>query len=184
MKMRRQGQIVNIASIGGKVSIPHLLSYSCAKAAVVAFSNGLRSEVRQFGVAVTTIVPGLMRTGSHVNASFKGDRLAEAAWFGAAASMPFLSLSAEDAAQLTVKAISKRQAEAVLGFPAQLLSTAQEVLPGMTSAILCLSNALLPAGSVDHSSQTGRELDAEHGWFYRFLTRPGRQAGQRLNQPV
>ncbi len=50
MKMRRRGQIVNITSIGGKVSVPHLLSYSCAKAAAVAFSNGLRSEVRKFGI--------------------------------------------------------------------------------------------------------------------------------------
>ena len=86
MKARGQGRIVNVTSIGGKVSVPHLLSYSCAKAAAVAFSNGLRNEVRQFGIEVTTIIPGLMRTGSHVNASFKGNHVAEASWFGTAAS--------------------------------------------------------------------------------------------------
>ena len=61
MKTRGQGRIVNITSIGGKVSVPHLASYSCAKAAAVAFSNGLRNEVRQSGIDVLTIVPGLMR---------------------------------------------------------------------------------------------------------------------------
>ena len=75
MKARGQGRIVNVTSIGGKVSVPHLLSYSCAKAAAVAFSNGLRNEVRQFGIDVTTIIPGLMRTGSHVNAFSRAIKL-------------------------------------------------------------------------------------------------------------
>ncbi len=79
MKARGAGRIVNVTSIGVQGNcMPHLLSYSCAKAAAVAFSNGLRNEVRQFGIDVTTIVPGLMRTGSHVNAHFKGNHVAEA----------------------------------------------------------------------------------------------------------
>jgi short-subunit dehydrogenase len=87
MKNQGEGRIVNVTSIGGKVSVPHLVSYSCAKAAAVAFSNGLRNEVRQFGIEVTTVVPGLMRTGSQLNAAFKGNHAAEAGWFGAAASL-------------------------------------------------------------------------------------------------
>jgi len=47
MKARGPGRIVNVTSIGGKRSVSHLLSYSCAKAAAAAFSNGLRNEVRQ-----------------------------------------------------------------------------------------------------------------------------------------
>ena len=184
MKMRGQGRIVNVTSIGGKVSVPHLLSYSCAKAAAVAFSNGLRNEVRQFGVDVTTIVPGLMRTGSHVNAVFKGQRVAEASWFGAAASMPLLSLSAEHAARLAIRAICAGKSESVLGIPAQVLSSAQTFFPEVTAAVLRISNALLPAGGSDGSKQKGRDLEEWHGSFYRVLTTLGKRAGQRLNQPV
>jgi short-subunit dehydrogenase len=171
MKARGQGRIVNVTSIGGKVTVPHLVSYSCAKAAAVAFSDGLRNEVRQFGVKVTTIVPGLMRTGSHVNASFKGDRVAEAAWFGVAASLPLLSLSAEQAACLAVDAVCTEKSEAILGLPAQILAHARTLMPGLTSEALRLSASLLPAGNdqaVDR--QTGKEVDDRHGVIYRLLT--------------
>ena len=71
------GRIVNITSIGGKVSVPHLIPYGCAKFAAVGFSEGLHAEVKRFGVNVTTVVPGLMRTGSHLNAFFKGKHESE-----------------------------------------------------------------------------------------------------------
>jgi short-subunit dehydrogenase len=184
MRERGQGRIVNVTSIGGKVSVPHLLSYSCAKAAAVAFSNGLGNEVRQFGIEVTTIIPGLMRTGSHVNAQFKGDRAAEASWFGAAASLPLLSLNPERAARLAIKAVCAGKTESVLGAPAQILSRAQTLFPGLTAEVLRLSNTLLPTGSADQSMQTGGELEDQHGSLYRVVTSLGRRAGQKLNQPV
>ena len=184
MKTRGQGRIVNVTSIGGKVSVPHLASYSCAKAAAVALSNGLRSEVRQYGIDVTTVIPGLMRTGSHVNAKFKGEHVAEASWFGAAASLPLLSLNADHAARLAVKAVCAGKTEVVLGVPAQILSRAQTLLPGLTADVLSLSNALLPKGSADHSIRTGRDLEDLHGSLYHLLTTLGKKAGERLNQPV
>lgn len=184
MKNRGHGQIVNITSIGGKVSVPHLLSYSCAKAAAVALSNGLRSEVKKFGIEVTTIVPGLMRTGSHVNALFKGNLAEEAAWFGTAASLPLLSLNAERAARLTVDAICAGKPETILGVPAKILSQAQNLFPGWVSELFRLSNTWLPQGGTDSFPQAGRELEKEHGSLYRLLTTLGRQAGGRLNQPV
>jgi short-subunit dehydrogenase len=72
--MRRQhhGRIVTIASIGGKMSVPHLLPHSTAKFAAVGFSEGLRAELGRGPVTVTTVVPGLMRTGSHLQARFTG----------------------------------------------------------------------------------------------------------------
>ena len=92
MRVRKQGSIVNITSIGGKVSVPHLLPYSCAKFATVAFSEGLRNELAPAGIRVTTIAPGLLRTGSHLNAEFKGNQAAEYAWFAAGAATPFVSI--------------------------------------------------------------------------------------------
>jgi len=89
---RRHGHIVNITSIGAKVSVPHLVPYSSAKYAAAGFSEGLRSELNGTGVLVTTIAPGLMRTGSYNAAEFKGQREAESTWFSLGASLPPMSM--------------------------------------------------------------------------------------------
>jgi NAD(P)-dependent dehydrogenase (short-subunit alcohol dehydrogenase family) len=62
--MRRQGwgRIVNISSIGGKVTFPGGGIYHGTKHAVEAISDALRFEVRGFGVDVVVIEPGLIRT--------------------------------------------------------------------------------------------------------------------------
>lgn len=64
MRARREGRIVNITSIGGKLSVPHLVPYSASKFAFVGWSQGLRAELAKDGIVVTTICPGLMRNGS------------------------------------------------------------------------------------------------------------------------
>src|SRR5262249_50390239 len=77
MRRRGTGRIVNISSIGGKVSVPHLLPYNASKFALVGYSEGLRAELARDGIVVTTVCPGLMRTGSPRHAFFKGRHRAE-----------------------------------------------------------------------------------------------------------
>src|SRR3954451_8123971 len=72
MRHRGFGRIVNISSIGGKVAVPHLGPYSASKFALVGLSDAVRAELDRYGVSVTTVAPGLMRTGSPMNAQFKG----------------------------------------------------------------------------------------------------------------
>ena len=72
MKRRGAGRIVNIASIGGKIAVPHLAPYCASKFALVGLSNAMRGELAKDNIFVTTVCPGLMRTGSHINAIFKG----------------------------------------------------------------------------------------------------------------
>jgi NAD(P)-dependent dehydrogenase (short-subunit alcohol dehydrogenase family) len=105
--MRRQGsgRIVNVASIGGKISVPHLLPYSASKFALVGFSEGLRAEMSREGIVVTTVCPGLMRTGSPRNVIFKGRHRAEYAWFAIADALPGLTMSAERAARKIVERV-------------------------------------------------------------------------------
>src|SRR5262249_29078614 len=103
MKQRRAGRIVNITSIGGKVAVPHLLPYVGSKFALVGLSEGLRAELMKDGILVTTVVPGLMRTGSPRNAFFKGQNEAEYAWFKIGDSIPVLTTSAERAARRIVR---------------------------------------------------------------------------------
>ncbi len=62
--MRRQGagRIVNVSSMGGKISIPGGGYYHATKHAVEAISDTLRFEVRRFGVHVSVIEPGTIKT--------------------------------------------------------------------------------------------------------------------------
>jgi len=183
MRERGYGRIAAITSIGGKVSMPHLLAYSCAKFAAVAFCEGLRAELASSGILVTTIAPGLMRTGSHVNATFKGRQQEEAAWFSAGASMPGVSMSAERAAHQTVVAIRKGTAEKVLSTQASVLSRFHGLMPGITSDLMALANQLLPKPAADSETTIpGIDLVRRQGPILKALTALGREAGRRLNQ--
>src|SRR4029077_20216138 len=92
MRTRGGGRIVNISSIGGKVAVPHLAPYSVSKFALTGFSDAIRAELASDNIHVTTVAPGMMRTGSHVNAKFKGKHDIEFAWFSASAGAPLISL--------------------------------------------------------------------------------------------
>jgi NAD(P)-dependent dehydrogenase (short-subunit alcohol dehydrogenase family) len=63
MRAQRSGTIVNVSSMGGKLTFPGGGLYHATKHAVEAVSDALRFEVRGFGVDVVVIEPGLIRTG-------------------------------------------------------------------------------------------------------------------------
>ena len=140
MKARGEGRIVNIASFGGKVAVPHLLPYCTGKFALVGYSDGLRAEVAKDGIVVTTVCPGLMRTGSHLNAEFKGRHAEEYAWFAFGNGLPLLSMSAESAARQILAACARGDGEAVLGLPAKLAVAAQAIAPNLTADVMALVN--------------------------------------------
>ena len=134
MKARRAGRIVNVASFGGKVAVPHLVPYCVGKFALVGFSTGIRAELARSGVIVTTACPGLMRTGSHVNAEFKGRHEAEYAWFAVGNGMPGFSMSADAAARKILAACARGDAEAVLGLPAKLGVMLNALCPNLVAS--------------------------------------------------
>jgi short-subunit dehydrogenase len=147
MRARGGGRIANIASIGGVVSVPHLLPYSTSKFALVGLSRGMQAALARDGVRVTTVTPGLMRTGSPRNAGFKGDHRREFAWFTLADSLPLLSLGSRRAARRIVRALERGEANLALGWAAKLATLLQGIAPGFTSAAFALVNSLLPKGS-------------------------------------
>jgi len=180
MKARRSGRIINIASIGGKIAIPHLVPYSASKFALVGFSNGLRAELGRFGITVTTICPGLMRTGSHLNAEFKGQHRKEYAWFSFGGSLPGPSMSADHAARKVIAAIERGDAEVVLSLPAKLLVAAQAVAPTLTSDALAVVNALLPeSGGVGAERIRGKH---SRGVLPAFVTTLSDRAAAENNE--
>ena len=146
---RRRGRIANITSIGGKVAVPHLLPYDCAKFAAVGFSEGLGAELAGSGVSVTTIVPGLMRTGSPVHVRYGGRPEAEFAWFTAGDVTPVTAMSATRAAAAIVAALRRRDAEVVLSWQAKLLRVAHALAPATVNRALGLVARALPDAPAD-----------------------------------
>ena len=108
---KRRATIVNISSIGGKFAVPHMLPYSAAKFALTGFSEGLYAEVRGKGIHVTTVCPGLMRTGGEDHANFLGDADAERRWFDFCAKTPGIATTPEHAANRIFDAVAQGRPE-------------------------------------------------------------------------
>ena len=158
--MRRQGggRIVNISSIGGKIGVAHLIPYCASKFALTGLSSALRAELAKEGILVTTVAPGLMRTGSPFNAWFKGRHREEFTWFTVADSIPGLSIDATKAARQIVSACRAGDAQLIVGWPAKFAVVADAIVPSAVARGVALSNRLLP-------SPTGRDGDrARSGW--------------------
>jgi short-subunit dehydrogenase len=144
MRERGGGRIVNISSIGGKVAVPHLAAYSASKFALTGFSDAIRAELRSDNIFVTTVAPGLMRTGSHVNAKFKGRHDAEFAWFSISSGMPLISMKAERAARKILAACRRGRPSLTLTLAARVLISMNALVPNLTGHIMQLVNRFLP----------------------------------------
>ena len=180
MRTRGNGRIVNIASVGGKVSVPHLLSYASAKFAVVGLSEGLHAELAQEGIDVITVAPGLMRTGSQVNAIAKGDKHKEEyTLFALIDTLPGSSISVQRAAKQVVRATKRGDTELIITASAQILSRLHGAFPGLITDILTLSTRFLPKGK-GTARHTGSE--SETPISQSFLTTLGQKASQEYNE--
>jgi NAD(P)-dependent dehydrogenase (short-subunit alcohol dehydrogenase family) len=183
MRARRAGRIVNVTSIGGKIAVPHMLPYGCAKFATVGFSEGLRAELAPDGVRVVTIVPGLMRTGSFQRARFTGRVAEEYRWFSLGAALPVISMDAERAARQIVRAAARGDAERILSLPAQIAARIHGLFPGLTTDALGWVNRLLLPPPDGRARAEGLEIDAAGtASLLRALTRLGRVAARRFNE--
>ncbi len=183
MRERRSGRIGIVTSIGGKLSPPRLLPYATAKFGAVGFTEGLSAELAGTGVTATTLVPGLMRTGSHGQAQFFGDASKQYAWFGPAASLPLLSMDAERAAEKMVDAVLKGKRVALVSALSHLASRAHGVAPNLTVRLNQGLSLLLPKGS---SSETVPGDEARKGLkpdgIVSRLTTLGDRAAARFNE--
>lgn len=151
MLERGSGRIGVVSSVGGVISVPHLLPYSIAKFGAVGLSEGLTAELSGTGVSATTVVPGLMRTGAHLHARFSGDALADYAWFAPAASLPLISISAPRAARRIVSGVLAGRAQVELTPAAWLGRRVHGLAPASTARMLGLASRVLP----NATGQTG-----------------------------
>jgi short-subunit dehydrogenase len=179
--MRRSGagRIVNISSIGGKIAVPHLVPYSASKFALAGLSEGLHAELAKYNIAVTTVYPGLMRTGSPVNAMFKGQRPQEYAWFAISDSLPLASISPERAARQIIRACRYGDSELIITVQAKMAVLARTAAPELFLDTMALINRLLPGPSRTDGDEArpGRESESEAAGPRPPLTAPMYRAG-------
>jgi short-subunit dehydrogenase len=181
MVTRGSGSIANITSIGGKFPAPHLVPYEAAKFAAVGFSEALTVDLAGTGVRVTTVVPGLMRTGSYRNALFKGQHEYEYTWFGLGASLPGITASVPTAVERILNAIRRGDAVAQLDLKTHLATRLHGLMPDSTVTALGLINRLMPGPAPDGDRLLpGRECETPV--TQSFVTALGREAGRRYNQ--
>src|SRR5438067_12281633 len=181
MRQRRTGRIVNISSIGGKISVPHLLPYSVGKFALAGWSEGLRTEVAKENVSVTTVFPGLMRTGSPRNANFKGNPQSEYTWFLLSDSLPFFSVNADRAARQIVGACERGQAELIISLPATIAIKAHALFPSVVSLAMRAATRLLP-GSEGADGIAKKGAQSTTAVTESWLTDLDKKAAQKNNQ--
>ncbi|MEO7268538.1 MAG: SDR family NAD(P)-dependent oxidoreductase [Knoellia sp.] len=184
------GRIGVVSSVGGVVSVPHLLPYSVAKFGAVGLTEGLYAELSGTGVTATTIVPGLMRTGGHVHAQFVGDAARDYAWFAPGASLPLLSVSAERAARRIVDAVLAGRSQVELTPLTWVGRRVHGVAPGTTSRVLGLVARALPRTPAEGTSMGDAAAyvsgaDARRALGSRVvntLSTLGDRAARRLNE--
>jgi len=175
------GRIVNISSIGGKMAVPHLAPYSASKFALTGFSDAFRAELARDNIHVTTVAPGMMRTGSHVNAKFKGKHDIEFAWFAASAGAPLISMNADRAARKILAACRRGQPSLTLTFAARGAILGNALLPNLTGYLMKFVNRFLPGPSHGQGNQSrpGSQL---RRLTPKWLTRLGDRATRTNNE--
>ncbi len=182
MRLRGEGRIVNISSIGGKIGVPHLIPYCASKFALAGLSESLRAELAEDNILITTVYPGLMRTGSPVNAEFKGRHREEFAWFALMDATPLTSISAVRAARKIINATKHGDARLIISMQAKIAVMLNELLPEISAQGTALMNRLLPGVSLlqDKESFTGCESSSK--WAPSALTRLSDEAAIKNNE--
>jgi NAD(P)-dependent dehydrogenase (short-subunit alcohol dehydrogenase family) len=153
MRTNGGGRIVNISSIGGKIAVPHMAPYSASKFALTGFSDAIRAELARDNIYVTTVTPGMMRTGSQGHAKFKGDHVAEYKWFDRSSKLPLASISAERAARKILAASRRGRPALIMPWPAYFIIAANALFPSLTGHVMKTVNRLLPSRVDQHGDQ-------------------------------
>jgi short-subunit dehydrogenase len=180
MRARRSGRIVNIASIGGLIPLPHLAPYTASKSALVGLSSAFAVELARDGVIVSTICPGLMNTGSPRNARFKGRHHEEYAWFAAGDALPFTTMSPERVARRVVHAIEHGQRFAVVGLEARVAQIFHALFPSLFARVASLVDRALPTGGgIGTAAVVGHESESPAS---KLLAASAARAAARNNE--
>ncbi|MBL4633955.1 MAG: SDR family NAD(P)-dependent oxidoreductase [Kofleriaceae bacterium] len=116
------GHIVNTASIAGLIPCPGLVAYSASKHAVVGLSTGLREEAERYGVKVSVVCPGFVKTNIVENGLSRG-HVSE----NLAKSVPWTDVG--DCARDILKGVAKNKAIIVVTRHGKILTNINRLAP-------------------------------------------------------
>lgn len=180
-RKKKDGRIINICSMGGKIAVPHMLPYDSSKFALAGFSQGIAAEFAKENIAVTTVYPTVMRTGSPIQAVFKGDSQREFAWFANADIFPGLSSDANEVAEKIVEASRERKSELIPFAPAKFRLFMGVLFPELALFGMGLINRLLPKGR-SLMYRTGAQCLSDKTYLTPGLRRSAEKAEEDWNQ--
>jgi len=124
-----------------------------------------------------------MRTGSPVNAMFKGQRPQEYAWFAISDSLPLASISPERAARQIIRACRYGEAELIITVQAKIAVLARTAAPELFQDTMALINQLLPGPSQDgDEAKPGRESESEAAGPQQPLTAATYREAEKNNE--
>lgn len=95
MQARRSGRIINVSSVGGRITLPFFGVYNSTKYAVESLSDALRYELNAWNIDVTLIEPGVIRTNFEATATGDVQRFMHTAYGPAMAKTEELSRKAD-----------------------------------------------------------------------------------------
>lgn len=155
MRDRRAGRIVNVSSVGGRITLPYFGVYNSTKYAVESLSDALRYELRAFGIDVVLIEPGVIRTNFEATAVSNLDAFAATPYAPGIAKYEELSRMADRFASNPI-VIAKAIARAV----SARRPAARYVAPWSTNFAIWAS-AVLPRRVWDWAMRKVGRLDAK-----------------------
>jgi len=158
-KTRGGGRVLNVCSVGGKMGVPHMSGYNASKFALAGFAQSVQAELAVDNIFVTTAYPTLMRTGSPIQAVFKGDHKKEFTIFETLDNLPGLAMSADRAASQMLDALAQDRTEVVLSPPAKFRVAMGAIFPETMHAIMSWAAGLLPKDT-SRERKTGGEIAA------------------------
>jgi short-subunit dehydrogenase len=140
-----------------------MATYCTSKFAGQGFSESLLIELASKGIQVTNVSPGPLRTGIYLASEYTGDAEKEIEWFGGQARFPlpapFGPLSAENAAQLIVRAIKRGTQQIVIPpIPFDIIGRLHGLMPELSLAIRQWINNRMPAPTGNHEKVEGDDL--------------------------
>ncbi|MEW6763681.1 MAG: SDR family NAD(P)-dependent oxidoreductase [Pseudomonadota bacterium] len=124
-----EARIVNVSSIYGIISPPGQSAYSASKFAVRGFSNALRHELEGTTVGVSVVHPGGVATAIAKNARAPKDAPRDEIERGRAIAQRLLRMAPEQAGEIIVRGIARRQARILVGGDAKFVALLERLSP-------------------------------------------------------
>lgn len=174
IKKSKFGYIVNISSASAILPVCGETIYSATKGAVKAFSESLAQDLSGYGIGVSCVMPGPVKTDLYKTRDGADDKAKKNYEL-----IESIGITAEKAAKRIIKAMRKRKTRVLIDSVAKLMDFGMRVAPSLTQKLTCKAMKaacnLVPAFApifkeqIEHKEEIGKELKERKSAMYRSL---------------